>query len=202
MRLRHALTDLLDEWQHNKRRNGVANKSGNDKNETAEDNEDSVQAHALNATGDRLGDGVEQTRGVDGFAKGQTTSSEDNDGPQEVVEVFLRKNAGTEEQHKRNDGHNAHVAEDILQLVAYTPEYNSDHSNNTDEPLHSSELVLHRPNRYDGGALARLESKDQQTPDQEDRDDAHRQCNEEPDTPRWLRVHVLKRNKVLWRGNR
>lgn len=160
MRLRHALADLLHERQDNKRRDGVADESGDHKNETAKDNQNSIQTHALDAAGDGFGDSVEQTRGVDGLAESQTTSSEDDDGPQEVVEVLFCKDTSAEKEYKRNDGHDSHVPEDVLQLMAYTPEDDGDHSHNTDEPLHSSELIFHRSNGYDGRALAWLESKD------------------------------------------
>lgn len=179
----------------------MANESSNDENKTTEDNKDSVQTHAFNTTGDRLGDSMEETRRVDRLAKGQATGSEDDDGPQEVVEVLLSEDTSSEEQHKRDDGHDTHVAKDVLELVADTPQHDSDDSDSADEPLDTSELVLHGADRHNSRALAWLEGEDQQTPDQQDRDDAHRQSDEEPDTPRRLRVHVLKSNEVLRRSN-
>lgn len=202
MRLRHALTHLLHKREHDKRRDGVADESRDDENETAEDAQNAVETHALDVGGDCLGDGVEQTGGVDGFAESEAAGGEDDDGPQEVVEVFFGEDAGSEEEHERDDGYDAHVAEDVFELVADAPQRNGDHSDDADKPLHAGELVLHRADRHDGRALAWLEGENKETPYQEDRDDAHRQRDEEPHGPRGLWVHVLKGNEVLRRSDR
>lgn len=81
MRLRHALTHLLHKREHNKRRDGVADEGRDDQDEAAEDAQDAVETHAFDVGGDRLGDGVEQTGGVDGFAESEAASGEDDDGP-------------------------------------------------------------------------------------------------------------------------
>ena len=81
MRLRHALTHLLHEREHDERRDGVADESRDDEDEAAEDAEDAVETHAFDVGGDCLGDGVEQTGGVDGFAESEAAGGEDDDGP-------------------------------------------------------------------------------------------------------------------------
>lgn len=202
MRLGHALTNLLHKREHDKRRYSVADEGRNDEDETAKDNKDAVETHAFDAAGDRLGNGMEKTGRVDGLAERQASSGENDDGPEEVVEVLLRKDARSKEQHKRDDSHNTHVTEDVLELVADAPQNDGDNSDDADEPLHARELILHRANGYNRGTLAGLECENQQSPDQKDGDDAHRQRDEEPNTPGRFRVHVLKGDKVLRRCDR
>jgi hypothetical protein len=63
----------------------------------AENNQDTVQTHALHLLRDDLSEGMKQTRRAYSFAQRQTTGCKDDDGPWEVVEVLLGQQADTEE---------------------------------------------------------------------------------------------------------
>ena len=145
---------------------------------------------------------MQETRRVDCLSKSQTACSEDDDGPQEVVEVFFGQNAGTEEEDDRDNSHHAHIAEDAFELVADTPEYDGEKGGYRDEPLNAGEAILHRSDGDDGSVAAWTEGNEEQQPDQYDRDDADWQCDEEPDTPAGRRVHVLESDQVLRRRDR
>jgi hypothetical protein len=95
-----------------------------------------------------------------------------------------------------------HVAEDAFKLMTDAPEYDGDEGDDGDEPLDSSKAVLHRPDGHDRGVAARAESDEEKNPDQNNRDDADWECDEEPDTPAWCRVHVLESDQVLGRSDR
>lgn len=71
--------------------------------------------------GDGVGDGVQEARRRHGLSKNQTSSCEDDDGPQEVVEVLLGQNAGAEEENHGDDSYDSHVAKSGLQLMAHAP---------------------------------------------------------------------------------
>ena len=62
----------------------------NDKDQGRKDDQDTIKAHALHFVCYGACDGMQETGGGDGFAKRQATSGENNDGPKEIVEVFLR----------------------------------------------------------------------------------------------------------------
>ena len=121
MRLRHALPDLLHKREHDERRNSVTDERRNNQNKPAEDAQHAVETHALDVSGDGLGDGVQQTRGVYGFTQREAARGEDDDGPEEIVEVFFGEDACAEEEDEGDDGYDAHVAEDVFELVADAP---------------------------------------------------------------------------------
>lgn len=187
MRLRHTLADLLDERQHNQRSNGMTDERRNNQDQAAEHNQHTIQTHPLDLLGDAVGDGVEQAGAVDGFAERETAGGEDDDGPEEVVEVLLGEDAGAEEEHDGDDGDDAHVAEDGLELVGDAPEDDGEDGDDADEPLDAGEPVAHAADRHDGRALAGLEGEQQEDPDDQDADDADREGDEEPHTPPRLR---------------
>ena len=145
---------------------------------------------------------MQETGRVDCLSKSQTACSEDDDGPQEVVEVFFGQNAGTEEEDDRDNSHHTHIAEDAFELVADTPEYDGEKGGYRDEPLNAGEAILHRSDGDDGSVATWTEGNEEQQPDQYDRDDADWQCDEEPDTPAGRRVHVLESDQVLRRSDR
>jgi len=167
MRLRHARADCVHEGQDNQRGDGVGDEGRDDKDQGGEDDEDAVEAHALDFCGDGGGDGVEEARGVDGFAEGEAAGCEDDDGPEEVVEVFFCEDAGAEEEGEWDDGYDAHVAEDVFELVAYAPEDYGDDGDDADEPLHACEFVFHWPYRDDCEAFGG-EGDDEEEPDEQD----------------------------------
>jgi len=92
----------------------VGDERRDDENQRGEDDEDAVQAHALDLLGDGARDGVQQAGRGDGFAEGEAAGCEDYDGPEEVIEVFFREDAGAEEGDHGDDSYDAHVAEDVL----------------------------------------------------------------------------------------
>lgn len=160
MRVRHARADLAHEREDDEGGDGVADERCDDEDEGAEDDEDAVKAHAVDSVGDGSRDGVQQARGGDGFAQGQAASGQDDDGPEEIVEVFLGQDAGAEEGDDGQDGDDAHVAEDVFELVAHAPEDDGDEGDAADVPLHTCESVSHRSDRGDGGAFAGVEGSE------------------------------------------
>ena len=102
--------------------------------------------------------GMQQSRRCDGFAKHQSARSEDDNGPEKIVEVFFRQNTAAEEENHGNNGYNAHVAKDLVELVAETPEDNRDEGRESDEPLRAGEMVFDGPNGDDGCAAAGFEA--------------------------------------------
>lgn len=153
----HLLTDLLDKREHNQRSNCVTDEGGNHQDQSSKDNENTVKAHAFNTACNGLGDSVQQSRGIDRLAQRKTAGCQDDNGPEKVVEIFFGENTCAEEEHKRNDGYDAHITKDVFKLMTDTPENDSDNGNDADEPLDASELVLQRSDGNDGGVLSRLE---------------------------------------------
>ena len=193
----HAGADGVHQWQDDQRGDRMADEGGDDEDQGGEDDQDAVQAHALHLVRDGAGDGVQEAGGGDGLAEGEAAGGEDDDGPEEVVEVFLGQDAGAEEEDERDDGHDAHVAKDVLELVRHAPQDDRHNRDPADEPLDACELVLHGPDRHDGGAFSRLEGDEEEDPDEEDGDDADGEGDEEPDAPARLRPHVLQGDYVL-----
>lgn len=165
-RLGHPLADLVHQREDDERGDGVADEAGDHEDQDGEDDEHAVQAEALDALRDARGDGVQQAGGVDGFAEGEAAGSEDDDSPEEVVEVFLGEDAGAEEDDEGDDGYNAHVAEDWLELMCDAPEEDGQERHAANEVLCACEAVLHRADGDDGGAAAGLEREQQEEPDQ------------------------------------
>ena len=201
MRLLHARADLLHERQDDQRRDGMADKRRDDEDQRREDEQHAVQTHARNAVCDRARNGMQQTRGTDRSPERQAARREDDDRPEEVVEVFFREDARAEEEDQWDDGDDAHVAEDALELVADAPEHYGRERHEADEPLHAGELVFHGPDRDDCGALAWLEGYEEEEPDSEDGEDADWEGDEEPGAPAGLWVHVLEGDDVLRGGD-
>lgn len=157
----HPSTDLVHQRKDDQCRNGVTDERRNDENQGREYDQNAVQTHALDLFGDGAGNGMQEAGGLDGFAERETASGENDDGPEEIVEVFLGQDSGTEEEHDRYYGDDSHVAKDVLQLMRDAPQYDGSDGHNTDEPLSTREFVLHRPDRYDDSALSRLEGNEQ-----------------------------------------
>jgi hypothetical protein len=67
--------------------------------------------------------------------------------------------------------------------------------------LNPRKFILERADGHNGGVATRLEGYKEQEPDEQDGDYADGQSNEEPHSPRRLRIHVLKGDKVLRRGD-
>ena len=102
---------------------------------------------------------MQQARTRNSFAQRKAAGSKNDDRPEEVVEVFLSKDARAEEQDERDDGHDAHVSEYRLQTVRDAPEGNSDKGDNDDEPLRACVRLLYRPDGYDDCAPAGSEEE-------------------------------------------
>lgn len=183
MRVLHADADAVDERQDDERGDGVADEGGDDEDQAREDEQHGVQAEALDADGDLARDGVQEARAVDGLAEREAAGGQDDDGPQEVVEVLLGEDAGAEEQDDRDDGDHAHVAEDVLELVAHAPQHDGGERHERDEPLHAREAVLDGAHGDDRRALAGLEADEEEDPDYQDGDDADGDGDEEPGRP-------------------
>jgi hypothetical protein len=121
MRMVHVLAHLPDERQEDDRRNGMAHKRGGYQNDRREDNGHAIQTQAADAFGDDVRNGVQQTGAVDDCAERETSGSKNNDGPQEVVEVFVSQDTSPKEYGHRNDGNDAHVSKVPLKAAAETP---------------------------------------------------------------------------------
>ncbi len=67
---------------------------------------------------------MKKPRGIDCFTEGKATGREDDDRPEEVIEVFFREDTGTEEENERDDSNDAHITEEPVQLMAYAPKDN------------------------------------------------------------------------------
>ena len=57
---------------------------------------------------------MEEAGGGDRFTEGEAASGEDDDSPEEIVEVFFREDASAEESDHWDDSDDAHVAEDVF----------------------------------------------------------------------------------------
>lgn len=89
----------------------------------------------------------------------------------------------------------------MLELVAAAPQADGRQGDNTNKILDAGKPVLDRSDGNNGRAAAWVEGDDQETPDQQNGDDANRQGYEEPRAPTDAGMHVLERDDVLRRGN-
>ncbi|KAH3687990.1 hypothetical protein WICPIJ_001022 [Wickerhamomyces pijperi] len=85
--------------------------------------------------------------------------------------------------------------------MSQAPERNGEQRDNSDEPLLLGELVIDGSNSGNLNIFSRAERDQEESPHRNQRDEADRQRNEEPLTPRRLWVHHSDRDDVLWRGN-
>ena len=124
----------------------------------------------------------ESTRG-DGFAKGKSTCSEDDDGPEEIVEIFFGEDTSSKKEHERDDGNDTHVSEYGFELMRCTPEADSCKGYEDDEPLTTVKSIFHGPNGNNCCVATWVEGNDEENPDEENGNDAHREGDEEPCSP-------------------
>lgn len=110
----HAQTDLLHQGKDDQGCDGMRDERRDHQDQPREDDQHPVQAETSHFLRDGLGDRVQQTRRRHRLAQTQTPRGEDDDRPQEVVEVLLGQDARAEKQHHRNDRDHAHVAKRIL----------------------------------------------------------------------------------------
>lgn len=153
VRILHVLADLLDERQDNQRGHRVTDEGRHDEYQRREHDQHAIQAEALDAVRNTQRNRMEQARGGDGLAKREAARRQDDNGPEKVVEVFFRQDAGAEEEYHWDDGDDAHVAEYAVQLVTEAPEYDGHESGDADEPLQARESVFYRAYWHDVGAL-------------------------------------------------
>ena len=139
----------------------MTDKGRNHEDESPEDDEDAIEAHALDLLRDGARDSMQESGTRDGFAEGEAAGGEDDDGPEEVVEVFFGENTSAEEKDDGYDGHDAHVPKDVFELVGDAPQHDGYDRHAADEPLHTGELVLHGPNGNDRGAFTGLKCDEQ-----------------------------------------
>lgn len=191
MWLTHSHADFAYEGENNQSSDGMADEGCHNSNQSCKNTGHAIQGEISNALGDGNSNGREETGAVDRLAQCQATSSENDDSPEEVIEVLLGQDPGSEEQSDGDDGYYTHVAKDMLELVTDAPESDGNQSYNRDKVLYSSKLVLHGTNRNDGGIAARAEGHKEEDPDEEDADYADRQGDEKPGSPAWLRLHIL-----------
>lgn len=111
MRLRHSLAHALHQREEYKRSDGMRNEGRDDENDAREREQHGIKTEVLHAGGDALRQGMQQARGADCGAEREAAGSEDDDGPEEVVEVLFCEDAGAEEKYDGDDGDDAHVAE-------------------------------------------------------------------------------------------
>ncbi|KAI6776999.1 hypothetical protein HG530_000944 [Fusarium avenaceum] len=196
VRLLHCNTHIEDKGQEDESSDSVANKGCNNQNQSREDNQHAIKTHALNLCRNNLRKSVEQTRRAHSFAQRQTTRSEDNDSPGEVVEVLLGQKTNAEEEHDGNDSNDTHISELGLKLVASAPQSNGSDSDNGHEPLNTSKLLLNRANRSNCRTLTWLESDEEKKPDEDDRDSANGDNDEKPLKPSRSLGSTLNTNEI------
>jgi len=148
VRVGHALAHALHQRQEDECRHRVRDEGRDHQNDGRERHQHPVQRQVLHARRDVLRQRVQQARRADGLAERQAARRQDDDGPQEVVEVLFGEDAGAEEEHQWDDGDDAHVAEDVRQLVRYAPQADCGKRHDADEPLDASETLFHPSNRY------------------------------------------------------
>ena len=117
----HSGTDLLHQWKEDQCGNGVRDESGHDKNQEGESEQDPVETEVLHLGGYTLRDCAQETGGCDGLAETEASGRQDDDSPEEVVEVLFGEDASAKEQDHGNDGDDAHVSKSVLELVANAP---------------------------------------------------------------------------------
>lgn len=145
---------------------------------------------------------MQQPGGSDRFSEGQAAGGEDDDRPEEVVEIFLCEDAGAEEHDHRDDGHDAHIAENAFELMRHAPERNGGEGDEGDKVLDSGEAIIHWADGDDGGSFPGLKGDEEEDPDEEDGNYADGEGDEEPHQPAGNGVHVLQGDDVLGGGDR
>ena len=179
----------------------MTNERSHDEDQSGENDQDGIQTHALYFLRDGAGDRMQEARGGDGLAEREAAGGEDDDGPEEIVEVLFGQDSRAEKEDERDDGHDAHVSKDVFELVRHAPQDYGHDGDDADEPLNPGEFVFHGPDRHDGGTLSGLEGDQEEYPDEEYRRNADGEGDEEPDPPARLRPHVFKGDDVLWRSD-
>ena len=81
--------------------------------------------------------------------------------------------------------------------MANAPKNNGSDCDDTDEPLGCRESISDWSNGHDGGVAAGLECDEQQNPNENNGNDADRECNEKPNAPGRLWGHILKGDEIL-----
>ena len=180
----------------------MTDERSNDQDQRRKHNKHAVQTHTLHFLRNGSGNGMQQARGTDGFAQGKAACGEDDDGPEEVVKVFLSKDTSPEEEDDGDDGYDTHVSKDAFELVRHAPQEDGPYGDTTNEPLKTGKLVLHGSYGDDSSAFAGLKGKEEKYPDKKNRDNADWERDEEPGTPTGFGTHVLKCDDVLWGGDR
>ena len=152
----------------------------------------------------------------DTLAKRDTTHGEENDRPEELVEVVLQlilvavalrfvithllENSRREERDDRNDSDDTHVTNPFLDFMLDTPKRNSSNADETHPELLECERISRRPDRPDlDFAVAvrrtcRTVADQEQEPDEHDRNGRHRQRDSKPLRPIQRGVHFVKSN--------
>ena len=156
MGLAHALAHLRDQGQNDQCGDCMADEGRNNEDQARKYHQYAVQTHPVHFLRNGASNGMQKARARDGFAERETTSGENDDGPEEIVEVFFGEYAGAEEEDDWDDGDDAHVAEYTLKLMRYAPKHNRNDSNAADEPLHAGELIPHRAYWHDRSTFAGL----------------------------------------------
>lgn len=193
----HARADLLDQRENDQCGDGVRDECRDHKNQRRKDQQDRVEAETLDPGSNRASNRVEEPGRGHGFAQTQTACGKNDDRPEEIVEILLGQNARAKEEHHRDDRNHPHVSKDVLELMADTPQHDSHQRDDDHKPLHPAEPLGDWPDGDNRCAARRLESDQEQGPDQQNRNNAHRQCNEEPCAPADARRHVLQCDDVL-----
>lgn len=200
--LAHTHADLGHDGEENEGGDGVRDEGCNNEDNGAEDDQNGVDPHAFNVLADILGDDVEEAGGGDGFSERETTACEHDDGPKEVVEVFLGEDARAKECREGDNSNDAHIAQREGKLMGDAPEDDSRQRNEGDKVLGAGELILGRPDGDNCSSAVGTVDEKEQDPDEEDRHDGDGEGDEEPFTPGGRRSHVLECNDVLGGGDR
>ena len=144
---------------------------------------------------------MQQAGTIDCLPESETACGENDDGPEEVIEIFFCQNPRPEEEHDRNDSNDSHIPKHAFELVAQAPENDSRDRDDGDEPLDPREAVSHWSDSDDGGVAARAEGREEEEPDEEDGYYADGESDEKPDAPAGWGLHILEGDEVLGGGD-
>ncbi|KAI3476320.1 hypothetical protein L1887_62084 [Cichorium endivia] len=201
MRRVEALADLGRNGHEQDRSDGVADKRSHDQTDTEQGDDDLPQRKLLDDLLDEVIERLEQSRRCDCLAERNTAHGQKDDGPEERVEVLLGEDASAKEEHHGDDGNDAHVADDPLEVLLQTPQHDRRHGDGRDEPLDLGERVPALAELLDHRAPPRTIAPQQDQPDDHQRQAGHGDGDGKPLQPPHGLLHVLQRNQVLRRSD-
>lgn len=134
----------------------MTNKCRYDQDQGSKYDQNTIDAEMGHSLRDGFRNSVQEPRRRYSFPETQSASCENDDCPEEIVEVFLCQDACTEEEYQRNNGDDAHIAENTFQLVAGAPQSDRCHRGDDYKVLDAVQFVCHGSNRHNRGSTTGL----------------------------------------------